>query len=738
MFYNCFSLKSLDLSNFYTESSEYMNYMFCNCSSLISLNINNFDTSLVKYMDFIFYGCSSLISLNLKNFDTSNVTSYLNAFDNCNNKLRICINEEKSEQIISQLSNFQNKNCSDDCFNNSENKFIIQKNKCINICSNDDIYRFEFENLCYESCPNKTHISSKNGFLCEEGLYFNENNIHIIINDYITSNNYSNINTYYYTIDNNQEQLKNKNNNLTFIYVPSESLNNIMDFFNLDKNKDKIYMLIIDNLNDNLKNATSNYDYKLILENGTFLNLDNIKENIYFDIYLNLIDLNISNFEYCNYFAKQGYDIYAKNSDFYNDICTPAYLNENDITLKDRKKYIYPNNVTLCKECKDNCEYKSVNIEEQRIICECNLNINSNNSNNDDFLNDEDDENYFSYLLDNINYKIFKCYKLLIYFENIKKSFMFYGILAIIFIIIINYIFFWIFGISNIRKITYKKFPSNKNINKDSSKDLKSIEKENNNILLSNSRNNQFINIERLSFSEERKFSKSLDIKENNNEDIDSLPFKLAIEKDKRNFLQILKSLILKRIELVDLIFGEHKIKALLFFYYIFSLLLDLFFNTLLYSDDVVSNKYHNNGQLDLIVSLSLSLISNIITSIICYYLNFFEGTEERLDDIMEIKIDFFYLYGVQKFINIIKLKVFIFFIIEMFIISFCFDYILIFSIVYNNSQISLLLNYILSLLESLATSIIISIIIVILRKIGIIFLNNRAYNVSKFINERF
>ena len=152
----------------------------------------------------------------------------------------------------------------------------------------------------------------------------------------------------------------------------------------------------------------------------------------------------------------------------------------------------------------------------------------------------------------------------------------------------------------------------------------------------------------------------------------------------------------------------------------------------------MVSNKYHNNGQLDLIVSLSLSLISNIITSIICYYLNFFEGTEERLDDIMEIKIDFFYLYGVQKFINIIKLKVFIFFIIEMFIISFCFDYILIFSIVYNNSQISLLLNYILSLLESLATSIIISIIIVILRKIGIIFLNNRAYNVSKFINERF
>ena len=31
----------------------------------------------------------------------------------------------------------------------------------------------------------------------------------------------------------------------------------------------------------------------------------------------------------------------------------------NDITIEDRKKDIYPNNVTLCKE---NCKYKGINI----------------------------------------------------------------------------------------------------------------------------------------------------------------------------------------------------------------------------------------------------------------------------------------------------------------------------------------------------------------------------------------
>ena len=39
----------------------------------------------------------------------------------------------------------------------------------------------------------------------------------------------------------------------------------------------------------------------------------------------------------------------------------------------------------------------------------------------------------------------------------------------------------------------------------------------------------------------------------------------------------------------------------------------------LLYSDDVVSQKYHNNVNLDFVTSLSLSVVSNIITSIVIW-----------------------------------------------------------------------------------------------------------------------
>ena len=99
-----------------------------------------------------------------------------------------------------------------------------------------------------------------------------------------------------------------------------------------------------------------------------------IDEDVIYNISVPLRNLNLSNFFYEIYFTDQGYDIYDKMNIFYNDICSSAYYDKNDIIIKDRKKYIYPNNVTLCRK---NCIYKMVNIDDKRILCECNLNINN-------------------------------------------------------------------------------------------------------------------------------------------------------------------------------------------------------------------------------------------------------------------------------------------------------------------------------------------------------------------------
>ena len=105
--------------------------------------------------------------------------------------------------------------------------------------------------------------------------------------------------------------------------------------------------------------AISDYNYTIFLENGTELDISLINEDIYSNNFSPIRDLVLTNFNLSEYFLEQGYDIYDKNSAFYNDTCSYAHLYENDITIEDRKKDIYPNNVTLCKE---NCKYKGINI----------------------------------------------------------------------------------------------------------------------------------------------------------------------------------------------------------------------------------------------------------------------------------------------------------------------------------------------------------------------------------------
>ena len=889
MFQNCKSLITLDLSSFTNTAPLNMYSMFQGCESLISLDISSFDLSSVTNINNLFSNCKSLISLNLMNFgdfDNSITIERFFIFENCNESLRYCINKENTlTDIKTQLDAFQNFNCSDDCFINSVNKFILEKKICIDNCTNDDYYQYECNSICYHSCPNGTHRSKVNVNLCEEdiicnnyynfdltecidriplGYYLNDtdrrtidkcnikclncslesniNNLCISCNinegyyqkdidnsnddlfvdcvketpnntselissipistslmDEIESESYrdredirdieyhinkflnnsditSNYSFYYYEININENGLENKYFNNTFIEFPPESINILKNNFGLDLNNDKIYVLITEYLVNDLNSAVKNFDYKIFLENGTLLN---INEDIYVDVYLPLVDLDAAKYNYSIYFAEQGFDIYNKNDKFYNDKCTPAYLNNNDITIKDRRNDIYPN-ISLCQE---NCNYKGFNIEEKRIICDCNINVNKNyTKKNDNFL-EEDNGNFFNYFLDNINYEILKCYILLISFENLRKNFAFYFTFLVILVIISINILFWLYEISKIKKIIDDQFPNFEKVYNDYAREIRKFKKDNNKTINKQSKESLLFppkkkkknhktvresidnkrnlekkktaqplaikdleivssshiknNLNVVNIEEEEKVTEYIEpIKENF--DFNELTFRQAIKEDKRNIFVIFKSIIMEKLELVYLITGGHKAKIILIYQYIFSLLIDLFLNAFLYTDDVVSNKYHNNGQLDLIVSLTLSLLSNIINSIICYFLNFSKDIEERFEQIMQIKIEDCYFYSSNKFMKILKVKIMLYFIIDALFTAFAFYYIIIFCILYKNSHISFLTNYLMSIIESLIFSIIVSISIVVTRIIGIKFSNKKMYNISKYLNNTF
>ena len=48
---------------------------FFDCYSLKKLNLSNFNTSKVTKMDFMFYECDTLTSLDISNFNLANVTN---------------------------------------------------------------------------------------------------------------------------------------------------------------------------------------------------------------------------------------------------------------------------------------------------------------------------------------------------------------------------------------------------------------------------------------------------------------------------------------------------------------------------------------------------------------------------------------------------------------------------------------------------------------------------------------
>ena len=581
-----------------------------------------------------------------------------------------------------------------------------------------------------------------------------------------------------------------------YIDIDPETLEFIRKKFSL-KDDDKIFVTIIEKSKNDSNTATTDYIYEYTLENGTILNMSSIDEDVYVDVYVPIKDLELAKFDLTKEFAEQGYDIYDINSDFYNDFCTPASIGDNDISLEDRKNDIYPQNVTLCKA---NCKYNGINIEEQRVICSCNLNSDKNVDIENEAV--DDDGNFITYLLDNINYKIFKCYKLFFNFNNLKKSYAFYIILSIYLILsIINFIYICysleklkiylartMFSDETKKEVINsksKKLDSNRNLiifkkgNSNPNKKKKPVVKNNSKISdkknskisnnLSKSGKNVFICVldnklaksvtksgNKLSFNDKIKNKrnyKKLDNKEatgdylehfekteviSKEENMNELPFSKAIHVDNRNVFNIFYSLIIDKLELISIFCNDYKLKIILFAEYILALLINFFFNALLYTDDVVSNKYHNNGELDIIVTLTLSILSNVVTSIFCFYIKYTRGIEERIKLITEIKYKMHFYRNLKQLLLFLKIKFICFFISQLIVIFICIYYIVIFGVKYPNSQKSLIVNYCYSLVESIITSFGISLIILITRKIGLSCSNKQLYNTSKYINSKF
>ena len=108
MFYACYDLTSLDLSNFDTQNVENMSDMFASCLDLKSLNVSNFDTQKVKDMNEMFYHCPSLTSLDVSNFDTQNVEDMSYMFSSCSDLTSLDLSNFDTKEVTNMSKMFWN------------------------------------------------------------------------------------------------------------------------------------------------------------------------------------------------------------------------------------------------------------------------------------------------------------------------------------------------------------------------------------------------------------------------------------------------------------------------------------------------------------------------------------------------------------------------------------------------------------------------------------------------------
>ena len=184
MFASCVNVEAINVSPFNISKVKTMKGVFYHCFQLKYLDLSSFFISPVDDISYIFFKCNSLIFLNLENISFKSNVNKEEAFHEIPGNVKYCIND--MDIINSIFGNNISSNCSDSCF--KENIKIEPTQKiCVESCGETE-YKYEYNNICYDMCPEGTHSSYNNEYLCTddipEGFYFDgtENNYKICHN----------------------------------------------------------------------------------------------------------------------------------------------------------------------------------------------------------------------------------------------------------------------------------------------------------------------------------------------------------------------------------------------------------------------------------------------------------------------------------------------------------------------------------------------------------------------------
>ena len=236
---------------------------------------------------------------------------------------------------------------------------------------------------------------------------------------------------------------------------------------------------------------------------------------------------------------------------------------------------------------------------------------------------------------------------------------------------------------------------------------------------------------------------------------LDNYNYDNAIKYDKRSFLRILLICILTKENIINILFFRTPLdlQSLRIILFIFQYSCDLAFNTIFYSNENISDKYHYEGKnifvFSIIHNFIQSLISSVISEVIVFlfqhmidtrscFEDIFKDEEEKLRKNKNYKVNKDTKLKMKKEINKIyaKLgyKIVIFLISEIIIMFFFYYFVTAFCEVYQRTQLSWLYDFFISFLLSLIGEIFLALVLSALYSFSIKFKFKLFYKVALFV----
>ena len=149
-------------------------------------------------------------------------------------------------------------------------------------------------------------------------------------------------------------------------------------------------------------------------------------------------------------------------------------------------------------------------------------------------------------------------------------------------------------------------------------------------------------------------------------------------------------------------IYNDYNLRIIKIFLFFFSFSSDLTINALFFNDDTMHKIYQDKGEYNFFYQIPQILYSSLISRFIDTLIKNFALLQDNIIELKQEKREKKLESKYTKILNIIKIKMILFFVCAFVILSFFWYYITCFCCIYSNTQIHLIKDSIISLITSL------------------------------------